>query len=119
MSVNSSGPVERLLHETLCSLRDAAGRFPPARFNRRPSPGAVWRWVRDGIRLSDGRVVRLEAIRVCGRWLTSDEALTRFVTAQQTCDHANSQSPGKNSRSLESRQRASDRAAAELDRLDA
>jgi hypothetical protein len=35
------------------------------------------------VRLPDGTVVRLEAIRVAGRFLTSVEAVHRFIARQQ------------------------------------
>jgi hypothetical protein len=39
------------------------------------------RWVRNGVKLSDGTVTRLEAARVGTRWLTSRAAIVRFITA--------------------------------------
>jgi hypothetical protein len=38
----------------------------------------VLRWVLDGVPGPDGRRVRLEALRLGGRWVTSAEALQRF-----------------------------------------
>jgi hypothetical protein len=46
------------------------------------SPCTVWRWITEGVRLPDGRRVRLEAARVSGRWLTSEQALARWLAAQ-------------------------------------
>lgn len=39
-----------------------------------PSPATLWRWRVKGV-----RNVRLDCIRIGGRWLTSREALLRFV----------------------------------------
>jgi hypothetical protein len=41
----------------------------------------VYRWILDGVRTPHGKV-RLEAIRLGGRWLTSVEALERFAARQ-------------------------------------
>ena len=79
-------PVALLLTEITAgqglSLTQAARRFPPHRRNRPVNSSTVWRWMHDGVRLPDGTVVRLEAARVCGRWLTSEPALQRFIAAQ-------------------------------------
>jgi Protein of unknown function (DUF1580) len=72
-----------LLSETLVSFGQAAALFPPFRLGRPVSPSCVWRWHRHGVRLPDGRVVRLEAVRVAGRFLTTIEAVHRFIAAQQ------------------------------------
>jgi hypothetical protein len=66
-----------------------------------------------GVRLASGAVVRLEAIRMGGRWLTSREALQRFANAQTQLQDVLPELP----RSPAHRQRANQRAAAELDGL--
>jgi hypothetical protein len=68
--------------EQLLSLPQAARRFPPYRQERPVSPSTIWRWISAGVRLPDGRRVKLAAIRLSGRWLTSLEAIERFVAAQ-------------------------------------
>jgi hypothetical protein len=75
-----------LLFETWASFGQAAAMFPPFRKGRPVSPSCVWRWHRHGVRLQDGRVVRLEAVRVAGRFLTTIEAVHRFIAAQQPDD---------------------------------
>ncbi len=45
------------------------------------NPSTVYRWVTGGTPTPDGRVVKLEAVRVGSRWLTSRAAVARFVTA--------------------------------------
>jgi hypothetical protein len=57
------------------ALRDRHGEVPIA------SPSTIWRWMVDGIRASHGRVVKLEAVRMGRKWLTSKAALARFATA--------------------------------------
>jgi hypothetical protein len=60
----------------------AAGRlFPGHRGGKSVDPSTVFRWVTKGTRAADGQAVKLEAVRVGTRWLTSRAAVTRFVTA--------------------------------------
>src|SRR5262249_46280993 len=66
----------------LLSLAQAARRFPPYRLGRPVSPSTIWRWINDGVELPDGSIVRLDGVRVAGRWLTSAEAIVRFIEAQ-------------------------------------
>jgi hypothetical protein len=67
--------------ESILSLRDAARLLPPARLGRPVSFQCLLRWVLDGSRAPDGTLVRLEALRVGGRYVTSREALQRFAEA--------------------------------------
>ena len=60
--------------ETLLTLTSASRRF---RLDRPVNPSTVWRWVKKGVRLPDGRRLKLEAIRLGGRWWTSLEAIER------------------------------------------
>ncbi len=57
--------------------------------------------------------VRLECVRVAGRWLTSTQALSRFAARQTP---AMEDDPPPPPRTPGRRQRASERAAAELGR---
>jgi hypothetical protein len=70
--------------------------------------------MRDGVRLSDGRIVRLEAARLSGRWLTSGPAIERFLAAQTP---ATDTPAPPTPRTPTARRRASERAAAELDKI--
>jgi hypothetical protein len=103
-----------LRHETLMGLAQAARRLPSGRSDRPVSPSTVFRWVHDGVKLPDGKIVRLEAIRLGGRWLTSVEALERFAVAQTPRLDETSEPPGL-PRSPSVRRRASQRAATELE----
>lgn len=90
----------------------AAGRlFPAARGN---GPGVdastVFRWARKGSKAADGRLVHLESVRVGGRWLTSRQAVTRFVAALSTPASDSTPLP----RSPSARSRHSRRAAEHL-----
>jgi Protein of unknown function (DUF1580) len=75
-------PTIDIANETPIGLPQAARRLPPFRAGRPVSPATVWRWVVEGVKLLDGRRVRLEALRLGGRWITSVEALARFAAAQ-------------------------------------
>jgi len=101
-----------LRSEELLSLPQAARRFPPFRQGRPVNPSTVWRWVFTGVRLPDGRRVRLDAVRLSGRWLTSVEAIERFVAAQtpRLDEAAGTPTP----RTPRQRRRAAERAGAEL-----
>ena len=61
----------------------AARRFPSARSGRPCHPATVTRRIHRGEKTADGRVVRLEAKRVGGQWVTSEGAIRRFIDAVQ------------------------------------
>jgi Protein of unknown function (DUF1580) len=69
-----------LSSERCCSLAEATSHFPP-RNGKHISFPTIWRYVLRGIPGPDGQRVRLEAIRVGGRWVTSVEAVQRFAEA--------------------------------------
>src|SRR5262245_33811722 len=68
--------------ETLMGLPQAARSIPSGRGNRPVNPRTLFRWISTGVKLPSGQVLRLEAVRLGGRWLTSAEALQRFADAQ-------------------------------------
>jgi hypothetical protein len=72
-----------LRNETMISLEAAARMLPPGRRGRPVNASTIFRWIVDGTKTPAGAVVRLDGIRIGGRWLTSVEALERFA-AQQT-----------------------------------
>jgi hypothetical protein len=97
----------------------AAGRlFPGHRGGEAVDPSTVFRWVVKGTRTAGGSVVKLEAVRVGGRWLTSRGAVARFVAAltQAAAPTEKTTSP---SRSNAANRRANDRAIARLKSLGA
>jgi hypothetical protein len=61
------------------SLPAAARLFPGHRGGAAVNPSTVFRWVTKGVRVAGGQLVRLEAVRVGCRWLTSRGAVSRFV----------------------------------------
>jgi hypothetical protein len=68
--------------ENLISLVQAARLIPPGRNGKATHISTLMRWINPG-----ARGVRLEAVRLGGRWLTSAAALQRFadrLTALET-----------------------------------
>jgi hypothetical protein len=95
--------------EKLISLAEAAKLIPPARRGKKTHLSTVLRWILQG---ADG--VRLEGVRLGGRWMTSRQALQRFAD-RLTPDL---ETPQRNPpRSPTQRQRASERAERELAKL--
>ena len=101
-----------LTTESTLSLTQAAKLLPPSRRGRPVSLGCFLRWVLDGMKTPQG-VIRLEAIRLGGRWLTSKEALQRFAEALTPRLDCRPQTPRSGGR----RQRESERAAKQLQQL--
>ncbi len=94
--------------ENLLPLAKAAGMLP-GRQGKRCHESTVLRWVLKGC-----NGVKLEAIRMGGRWLTSLQALQRFA---QALTPNQEEPPAKPPRSPASRQRASKRAAEQLEKV--
>jgi hypothetical protein len=73
----------------------------------------VWRWVSKGVLGPGGRRVKLEALKLGGQLVTTEQALQRFAESLtpgvEPPPAALPRSPGR-------RRRSSERAAAELDR---
>jgi hypothetical protein len=65
--------------ERLVSLAEAAKLVPPGRQGKSTHVGTLLRWVLKGCRAPNGGKVKLEAIRLGGKWATSSEALQRFA----------------------------------------
>src|SRR5262249_11181216 len=63
-----------LLTENVVHLVEAARLVPPGPSGRPPHLSTLLRWINPGV-----RGVRLEAVRLGGRWVTSREALQRFA----------------------------------------
>jgi hypothetical protein len=117
-----------VLDETVLDLTTAAKIVPPARGRRsdadpadEPAPrgekthiSTILRWIVRGAKAPDGSRVRLEAVRLGGRWFTSKEALQRFAESlTPRLDSTTAPTPRTNLR----RRQASEGAAAELERL--
>ncbi len=101
-----------LISETLLTLCEAARRLPPGRCGRPVSFSCVYRWIAHGAPGPDGSRVKLEAVRVGGRWLTSVEALARWAERLTPCLDGG---PMPARRTPAQRKRADERAAKHLD----
>ena len=97
-----------ILSEKLISLVEAAKRLPPGRNGKPTHVSTILRWILHGI-----RGVKLEAVRCGGRWVTSEEALARFM--QRLTPDLQNDAPAP--RTPAQRQRASEVAGRELDAL--
>jgi hypothetical protein len=97
------------------SLAQAATLVPPARRGRRTHLSTILRWILRGAKAPDGAHVKLEAVRLGGRWMTSKAALQRF--AERLTPSLDGNGVPSAPRAPAKRQQASDRAAAELERL--
>jgi len=67
--------------ETPIPLAEAAKLIPPAGQGKRTHLSTLLRWILRGARNPAGQVVRLAAVRLGNRWMTSREALQRFAEA--------------------------------------
>lgn len=97
------------------SLSQAARRFPPFRENKPVAPSTVFRWIFSGVRLPDGTHLRLEAVRLGGRWLTSGPAIERFIS-RQTPQFADAD-PAPTPRTAKQQAKATERAGKKLEGL--
>jgi hypothetical protein len=102
-----------LATETKIPLSVAANETPPSRNGKRTHLSTILRWILRGAKAPDGSRVRLEAVRLGGRWLTSREALQRF--AERLTPSLGGEALTA-PRSPASRRRASEAAGAELER---
>ena len=102
-----------LLTETPVSLREAANILPRGRSGRPVHLSCILRWILVGAKGPDGQRVRLEGLRIGGRWITSREALQRFGEALTHHLADQIQPPHPTSRRL----KASQKAAEELNRI--
>jgi hypothetical protein len=76
----------------------------------------VWRWVSKGVLGPGGRRVKLEALKLGGQLITTEQALQRF--AEKSTPHDEGETvPAAASRSTGKRQKSSERDNAELVRL--
>ncbi len=94
-----------------CLTLSAAGRlFPGHKGGKAVDPSTVFRWVTKGSRATDGTCVKLEAIRVGSRWLTSASSIKRYVAALTTINTDSTEEI----RTPAERNKASEKAAAKL-----
>jgi hypothetical protein len=103
-----------LHNEELLSLAEATKRVPPARQGEKTHLSTILRWILEGAKAPDGSRVKLEALRLGSRWMTSTEALQRFAERlTPVLDGTPPQTP----RPPAARQRASERAGRALEKI--
>jgi hypothetical protein len=95
------------------SLAQAARLLPSGRLGRPCHPSTLGRWITDGARLPSGAVVRLQAVRLASRWITSRAAVERFLAALTEAAGA----PSPAGRCARERTAADADAARQLERL--
>jgi hypothetical protein len=103
-----------LTTESPIRLHEAARIAGTGRAGRPIHSSTVFRWILTGVKSPTGERVRLEGLRVGSHWVTSRQALQRFferLTPQ--LGQPTPQAP----RTPNARRRASERAAAELERV--
>lgn len=105
-----------LLSETTLRLHEVPQLLPRGRNGSRPHLSTVLRWILKGAKAPTGETVRLEAIRLGAKWITSREALARFCS-RLTPGLSNAPPAPPTPRSPGARARASERAARELERV--
>jgi hypothetical protein len=99
--------------ESTLSLTQAARLLPAGRGGRPASFSGVLRWVLRGVRSPAGDLVRLDAIRLGNRWITSRQAIQRFAEALTP----RLGDPAPSAATPAARRRASERAARELEKV--
>ena len=99
--------------ETLLSFSKLCRKVAGSRDNANAAPSTLFRWVTTGCRSASGRLVRLEAVRVGAKWMSSEEALARFF--QELTDLG--QTVAEPMPTPAARNRAATAASRELDRL--
>lgn len=112
--VGAAALVERILSEGPVGMSGIARLCGSYRAGKPTHPSTVCRWAKQGVRLTDGRTVRLEAVSLNGRLVSSRAAFVRFLAAQQSLP---AEATAANVRSPAQRQRASEQAKKELERL--
>src|SRR5438128_2214980 len=99
-----------LTQEPPISLAEAAKSIPSGRGAKRTHISTVFRWISRGV-----SGVRLEALRLGGRWVTSREAVQRFAE-RLTAERSGAQ-PTLTTRTSARRTAATARAEVELQRI--
>ncbi|MDB5314051.1 MAG: hypothetical protein JWO38_8253 [Gemmataceae bacterium] len=106
--------VERILAEGPLGMSAIARLCGKYRNGAATHPSTPKRWHSKGVTLTDGRVIKLDAVRLNGRLVSSRAALLRFIRAQQNPPPA---PPAPATPTPTARERAAAAASAELDSL--
>jgi hypothetical protein len=105
-----------LTHERGIGLHEAA-KIPPSFREGKPTHvSTMIRWIAKGVKLANGEIVRLEALRCGGRWITSVEAVARFMQAlTDGALHAPKETPATPIRTTRQRRRELEQVDRQLD----
>ncbi len=75
--------IERIIAEGAIGCAEAARLFGTFRSGRPCHPATISRWCISGVRVRDGRRVKLEHFRGAGKLMTSKQAIFRYLAIQQ------------------------------------
>jgi hypothetical protein len=100
--------------EPTIGVAEVARQFPASRGSGRVHPQTIVRWIQKGVRAANGERIKLEAIRVGYRWMTSEAALKRFLMASTVIEPETAAL-----RTPAQRHRASEEAGAQLEKVGA
>jgi len=101
-----------IFSDSTLTLSQASKILPTGRNGARPHLSTLIRWIQHGAKAPDGHAVKLEAVRFGEKWLTSREAVARFVEelTPRLDDRQLPRTPNRQRREAE-------RASRELDKL--
>jgi hypothetical protein len=100
-----------LFSEQAISFAEAARALPRGRRGRPVSISCLTRWRINGVRLPSGECIRLEALRLGGRWVTTREAIQRFaerITPNRENSTPESRTPSKRAKAISTSERKLD-----------
>jgi hypothetical protein len=112
---DTADQIKQLLAEGPIGLSLAARLFGRFRNNKPTHVSTVSRWINNGVRLADGRVLKLEGFQLNGRVCTTEAAIVRFIAAQQGSPPPRVPTPAGATRTATARRRASEAAAKKLE----
>ena len=101
-----------LVTEDPVALADARNSLPPIRAGKRIHVATMIRWIMRGVRSPSGTLVRLEAARLGSRWITTKQALQRFLEAITPIFSGESSPPAR--RTMRQRRQGAARAGKQL-----
>jgi Protein of unknown function (DUF1580) len=94
-TANEAPKTNPLLLEAKLLLSVLAKEVPSNRVGGSVTVSALWRWISQGVQGPDGRIIRLEALRIGGRYYSSIPALHRFILAQQDAPPSEPPAPAR------------------------
>jgi hypothetical protein len=103
-----------LARERAYNLSDLCQFVPPGRDGKKTHLSTLLRWILKGVRTATGQLVKLEALRLGGRWICTRESLQRF--AEALTPHLDGD-PLSTPRTPGKRQRAAEAAGKQLEKV--